>query len=142
LSIVRSLDADHDWTYGKGKNNYLRQQDAIQQDIDTRLLSFLGDCFFDIVAGIDWWGRLGSKDRTRLELDIAAVIINTAGVTSLVQLSSELDPATRLLSVSYVVNTIYSGVTGFADTIAASANFILTQDGIIITTEDGNPITT
>ncbi len=140
--IVRSLDASHDWTYGKGKNNYLHRQDAIAQDIETRLLSFLGDCFFDVTAGIDWFARMGSKDRTRLELDMAAVIINTAGVTALVQLSTVLDPDTRLLTVKYQVNTIFTGVADTGDGIAASANFILTQDGIIITTEDGNPITT
>jgi hypothetical protein len=140
--IVRALDAEHDWTYGKGKNNYLSRQDAIAQDIETRLYEFLGDCFFNIAAGIDWFGRLGGKDRTALELDIAATIINTAGVTALVQLSTALNPTTRLLSVSYEVNTVYTGVTSFGTTIAASANFILTQDGLIITTEDGSPLTT
>ncbi len=140
--IMRALDVDHDFTFGKGRNNYLRRVDAIEQDIETRLLSFLGDCFFDVVAGIDWFGRLGGKNRAILELDIAATILNTPGVTALVQLSSTLDPITRLLSVSYVVNTIYSGVQHLGATISSSANFIITQDGVIITTEDGNPLTT
>lgn len=141
--IVRALDANHDWTYGKGRNNYLQGQDAIAQDIETRLLSFLGDCFFDVLAGIDWFGRLGGKNnRTLIELDVASVILNTQGVTSLVSLSSEYDPVTRQLSLSYEVNTVYTGLTSVANTIAASPNFIITQDGIILTTEDGNPITT
>lgn len=140
--IVRELDVDHDWTFGKGRNNYLRAQNAISQDIETRLLSFLGDCFFDVAAGINWFGLLGGKDRLALELAIAATIINTSGVTALVTLSTELDPATRLLSVSYLVNTIYTGFSNVTDSVASTVNFILTQDGIIITTEDGNPITT
>lgn len=139
--IVRALDVNHDWTFGKGKNNYLQKSDAIAQDIETRLLCFLGDCFFDITAGIDWWNLLNVRAKAALELNIAAVILNTGGVTALVQLSVNVNEATRQLSVSYVVNTIYTGIINVADTIAASTNFILTQDGIILTTEDGNPIT-
>lgn len=140
--IVRALDAEHDWTFGKGKNNYLSRSDAIAQDLECRLLSFLGDCFFDITAGIDWFGLLGNRNRRALELNIASVILNTAGVTALVQLSTSVDPDTRVLNISYVVNTIYTGIVSVADTIATSTNFILTQDGIILTTEDGNPIAT
>lgn len=140
--IVRALDADHDWTYGKGKNNYLQRQDAIAQDIETRLLEFLGDCFFNVVAGIDWFGRLSSKNnQLAIELDVGAVITNTAGVTALVQLSSVYNPVNRQLGITYEVNTIYTGIRS-VDTIAASANFIITQDGITLTTEDGNPLTT
>lgn len=140
--IVRALDADHDWTFGKGRNNYLRNVDAIQQTIETRLLSFLGDCFFDVTAGIDWFGLLGGKNRQALELAIAAVILNTEGVTALVTLDTDLDPITRLFTATYVVNTTFSGIASLGSELAASTNFILTQDGIILTTQDGNPITT
>lgn len=140
--IIRSLDAAHDWTYGKGRNNYLRQNDAIAENIDTRLLCFLGDCFFDVTAGIDWFNYLGGKDKIGLQLAIASVILNSYGVTALVELSLNLDPAVRLLSINYEINTIYSGQQNQSTTVANSANFILTQDGIIITTEDGNPLTT
>lgn len=140
--IIRSLDAAHDWTYGKGRNNYLSQNDAIAENIDTRLLCFLGDCFFDVTAGIDWFTYLGGKDQVGLQLAIASVILNSYGVTALVELSLNLDPAVRLLSINYEINTIYSGQQNQSATIANSANFILTQDGVIITTEDGNPLTT
>ena len=50
---------DNDWTFGKGRQSYLRHEAAIKQSIRTRLMSFLGDCFFDINAGIDWWRFLG-----------------------------------------------------------------------------------
>ena len=108
---VRALDSNHDWTFGKGANNYLVNINAVAQDINTRLNSFLGDCFFDLSAGLDWWNQLGAKDQTALNLSISAVILNTDGVTGLIQLSSKLDAARRF-TVSYQVNTRYSVLSG------------------------------
>lgn len=113
---VRAIDIDHDWLYGKGQNDYRVGTQAIVQNIDTRLYSFLGDCFFDTTAGIDWFNLLGAKDQTALNLAIAAVILNTAEVTSLVLLSINLDHVTRNLSVQYTVNT--------ARLVTASGNFV------------------
>lgn len=105
--IVRAIDGQGDWLFGKGKNDYKSGNNAISQNIQTRLLSFLGDCFFDLNAGIDWWNRLGAKDKTALNLDVSSVILNTAGVTGLLQLSITLD-AQRVLTITYRVQTIYS----------------------------------
>lgn len=105
--IVRALDADGDWTFGKGKNNYLRGVRATQQNLATRLRSFLGDCFFDTGAGIDWFNLLGSKNLLKLQLDISAVILNTQEVTGLVEDSLFLDTK-RVMDLRYSVNTIYS----------------------------------
>ncbi len=114
---VRQIDVDHDWLFGKGQNDYVRGNAAIVQTINTRLNSFLGDCFFDIGAGIDWFNLLGSKDQTALNLAISAVIDpyiagirvgqNTPGVVRLVQLSTNLNTARRF-TVTYQVDTVYS----------------------------------
>ena len=104
---VRELDSDHDWTFGKGQNNYLRDLKAIMQNIDTRLNSFLGDCFFDNGAGIDWFNLLGGKDQLALNLSISTVILNTQDVTGLLRLSVSLSPITRDFSVYYRVQTSY-----------------------------------
>jgi len=104
---VRQLDANHDWTFGKGQNNYISANRAIAQNIDTRLQSFLGDCFFDQGAGIDWWNLLGEKDQITLNLSISAVILNTEFVTGILQLSVDLSER-RLLTIRYIVQTIYS----------------------------------
>lgn len=107
---VRALDSDHDWTFGAGLSNYFYNNAAIAQNINTRLNSFLGDCFFDLGAGIDWLNLLGGKDLFTLNLSISTVITNTLGVTGLLQLNSNLDAA-RNFSVSYKVQTVYSTVT-------------------------------
>lgn len=104
---VRALDANHDWLFGKGQNDYLTANAAVTQNINTRLNSFLGDCFFDTTAGIDWFNLLGSKNETALSLAIAAVILNTDQVTAMIQLNITLDVARRL-TIKYQVQTIYS----------------------------------
>lgn len=105
--IVRALDQNHDWTFGKGKNDYLKDAAAISQNIDTRLNCFLADCFFDVSAGVDWFNLLGGKDQTKFLLNINSVILNTEGVTAIVDTSVSVDSARRI-SVSYSVNTIYT----------------------------------
>lgn len=109
MTIVRALDpTEKDWTFGKGKNNYLIDLNAIVQNINTRLNCFLGDCFFDLSAGIDWFTFLASKNQAALALAISTTILNTEGVTGIRQLSINLEDTTRDFSVSYQVQTVYS----------------------------------
>ncbi len=105
---VRALDSDHDWTFGKGRNDYLSDNRAVVQNINTRLSSFLGDCFFDLGAGIDWFTFLSSKNQAGLALAISSTILNTADVTGINQLTMNLDERNRVFSVSYEVQTVYS----------------------------------
>lgn len=109
--IVRALDGNGDWTFGKGRNDYKKNLHAITQNIQTRLSSFLGDCFFDLSAGIDWWDLLGSKNQIGLSLAVSTTILNTYGVTGILQLQVDLNHVTRVFSVKYRVQTIFS-VTG------------------------------
>lgn len=105
--IVRQIDGNNDWAWGKGKNDYKSGVDAIAQSLKTRLQSFLGDCFFDEDAGVDWFNVLGSKDTTEASLAIAQVILNTEDVTRIVDLELNLDENTREVSIRYDVETIY-----------------------------------
>lgn len=107
--IVRALNSDHDWTFGASLNNYLRSNRAVAQNIETRLLCFLNDCFFDTQAGLDWMTFLGgSKNPLALRLALSATILNTPQVVGIVQLSTNLNHTTRVFSVSYQVQTTFS----------------------------------
>lgn len=131
--IVRSIDIDGDWNFGKGKNDYLKDVDAVSQNIATRLRSFLGDCFFDAAAGIDWFKYLGSKNKVGLNLSVKTVIINTAQVTQLNELSIVSNDA-RNLALSYEVNTASGGK------IKSSSGILLDELGNLLTTEGGDHI--
>lgn len=105
--IIRNLDANGDWTKGQGKNNYLSGNPAIGLNIRTRLLSWVGDCFFSMAAGIDWKNRLGSKNQLALlEGDIKRIILSSFGVTGITALSVSF--VNRVLTISYSINTIFS----------------------------------
>jgi len=117
--IVRAIDSNGDWTFGRGLNDYRSNQAAVVQNIDTRLKCFLGDCFFDQGAGINWIGFLGSKDRVGLNLSIAATILNTREVLSMIQLFESLSSG-RVFAVSYNVSTAY-GVVQAQTAITAGA---------------------
>jgi len=107
--IVRALDSNGDWTFGASLNNYLSAKAAVAQMIKTNVSSFLGDCFFDLGFGIDWFTFLSSKnDQLALNLAISAVILNTENVTGILQVSSTLDRENRSFSVVYRAQTTYS----------------------------------
>lgn len=104
--IVRALDDNHDFTFGTSLNNYLRNKAAVIQNIDTRLNAFLGDCFFDLSAGINWFNLIGTKDQVDLNIAITSVIANTDQVLGLTQLSAMLTLSGNF-SVAYTVQTTY-----------------------------------
>lgn len=113
--LFRQIDQDGDWTFGKGINNYARNNEAISLNIKTRLLSWAGDCFFDLNAGIDWTNRLGNKNQfDLLSLDIRKIILETEGVTGLVRFDTKLLKG-RKFDASYTVTTTFS--TEFQDNL-------------------------
>jgi hypothetical protein len=116
---VRSIDVNGDWNFGKGRNDYLSQNAAIAQKIVTTLRSFLGDCFFNTGAGIDWWNLLGGKSKIAIELSVKTAILNVEGVSGINDMSVSLD-ANRAAQLSYNVTTVYQGgITQQVDLLAA-----------------------
>lgn len=108
--IVRALDINNDWTFGKGKSDYLTDRDAIAQDIKTRLYSFLGDCFFDITAGIDWFNLLGGKSKVDIDIAVNTVILNTNNVTGFLEISSTINN-NRMITIVYSVQTVFGPIS-------------------------------
>jgi hypothetical protein len=136
---VRALDDNLDWTFGKGRNNYFLNNDAIIQNIGTRLRSFLGDCFFALDAGIDWFNLLGSKNQKELELAVRTTILNTEEVVGITDLSILLEENTRKINLNYTVNTVYTTALRIPPVVGLST-FLLTESGDVITTESGDPL--
>lgn len=112
--IFRNLDSNHDWTFGQGQGCYIQQNAAIGLNIETRLLSWVGDCFFDTTAGIDWANRLGSKNqRALLKADLKRIILQSYGVTGIVSFDTNLTG--RTFTAHYTVNTIFT--TNYRNTV-------------------------
>jgi hypothetical protein len=116
--IVRGIDAEGDFLFGKGRNDYKRDNDAIGQNLVTRLRSFLGDCFFDVEAGLDWYNLLGFKNQLAVNLAVRTAILNTEGITKLIELSMVLSQ-NRNLTITYSADTVYSTSVGTVEVAGA-----------------------
>ena len=107
--IIRSLDSDGDWTFGSGKSSYKTEQLALNQNIETKLYEWKGDCFFDNNAGVDWKNRLAKRSQVKpLQDEVRTVILKADGVIEVTDLDLIFDSISRNLTVSYSVKTIYS----------------------------------
>ncbi len=134
---VRALDTDNDWEYGKGQNDYKTQIQAVAQDLQTRISSFFGDCFFDTTAGVDWYNLLGGKDQLALQLAVSAVILNTANVASILSFSASYNPSNRDLALFYKVLSVFGTIT---QTLVIPTTYLITENDNPIVTEDGENI--
>ena len=103
----RNLDENHDWVWGTGKNAYVKDEQEIALNLETRILSFLGDCFFAINEGIDWWNLLDYRYQGRLENAVSEVVKNTPGVTAINRIDV-LMGADRQIRIQYDIQTIFS----------------------------------
>ena len=105
---IRALSELGDWKFGKGIQSYNFGQNAIAENIQTRLLSFFGDCWFDILAGIDWTRLLGNKGtKQEIELRVRAMILQSYGVVRVNTLNVIFNGANRNILLQYSVDTIY-----------------------------------
>lgn len=106
--LFRSLDTTNDWNFGQGTESYVSGEQAIGLNIKTRLLSFLGNCFFDILAGLNWFVFLGTPGQQQQTLlSIQSVILQSYGVTKVNSVTFNLLPTGSAI-ITFNINTIYS----------------------------------
>ena len=107
--IIRALTPSHDWTFGQGQQNYLTNQNAIIENINTRLLSFVNDCFFDLTTAVDWFRLLGSKaTQQEIILTCRATILASYGVIRVNSVNITTQRTSRNLVLSYNCDTIFT----------------------------------
>jgi len=105
--LVRALDSNHDFQFGRGKQSYFADLAALKQSVGTRLLQWKNNCFFAMDDGVDWNNLLDIGTKAALDLDIKRVILQTGGVLRISAYESTLDSTTRAMSVSCTISTIY-----------------------------------
>lgn len=106
--IFRQLDSNHDWTFGKGVACYAQNEDAINLNIQTTLLSWVGDCFFDLQIGINWLKLLNTGQQANLQSALQVALLNCYGVVAVQTASASFNQDTRNLDVQYSVTTIFN----------------------------------
>lgn len=114
---VRRLDADHDMTFGNGADDFAADQEAVAQNVRTRLYLIKGEWFLDTGAGVPYVATTGNtkgafindkpRDAHYADSIIKKTILETEGVASLDNYSSSYDAATRRYVASCTVTTIF-----------------------------------
>lgn len=106
---VRRLNG-HDWTFGRGVADYIKDQAAIAQNIKTRILSFKNDWFLDIDSNIDWLNLLGQRGTDEIiKNEVARVILTTSGVVRINSLT--LQNNDRRVIIAADITTIFGNDT-------------------------------
>lgn len=105
--IFRQLAANGDWTFGQGISGYATLNDAIELNVKTRLLSWVGDCFFALLDFVDWLGRLDKGQEANLNQELQQVILASYGVSAITAFDIELNRQTRACLVTYTITTIF-----------------------------------
>lgn len=107
--LMRALDGNGDWTFGQGKQNYLAGQQAVAQNVSTRLKSFKNNCFFDMNAGIDWMTYLGFLGQEQaIVLNVRAIILQSFGIVSVNSVVNNFNRNSRNLVLTYSANSIFT----------------------------------
>ena len=105
---VRRLDKNHDWTFGQGFSNYATESDAIAQNVQTRLWSFVNDWFLDLEHGLPWLEQMGrGVNMADWEIKIKRYVLETEGVSKITDYQANFDPDSRKLTISIDYQDIY-----------------------------------
>jgi hypothetical protein len=109
----RELDANGDYTFGRNGQNWLvNSPAAVGQLIETTLKLFQGEWFLDLTKGVPWLTAIiGYNKKAAIDQVLQNAIRNVQGVLSVTKYFSEIDTATRALTVTATVQTIYGTVS-------------------------------
>lgn len=107
---TRALDANGDWQFGRGLQSYVTEENALKQNILTRLRQWKGDCFFAVTDGVDYNNYLDIGRKKMLDLDIKRIILQTAGVLRISTFESTLNTTERNVTINCSVYTIFGNV--------------------------------
>lgn len=108
---VRRLDANGDIVTSGVQ--FITGKEEILQTIRTRLQLFLGEYFRNKNEGTDWFGKVYGKDFPpgQAEAEIKRRIFQTPGVFRVINLTTDIDVATRSLTFSCQVITQEGAIT-------------------------------
>ena len=109
----RKLDSNGDYTFGKGNGDFfVNTPEAVAQAVKTRLGLIEGEWFLDNTIGTPYNSKiLGAGHVATYDMAIKDVIINTQGVITITEYSSNFDPTIRKAQVNATITTLYGATT-------------------------------
>ncbi|MBQ4775244.1 MULTISPECIES: hypothetical protein [Pectobacterium] len=109
----RRESEDGDYTFGQGDDTWLiNSPEAVAQAVKTRFELWLGQWFLDTAAGTPWIQSVLGKQRSdTYNLAIRQRILETQGVSSISEFNTTVNSATRRVSFTATIETIYGTTT-------------------------------
>lgn len=108
----RALDANGDFTFGRGPANFLvNTPQTVAQAVLTRLRLFVGEWFLDVTEGLDRDRIVGMGTESTRDAEIQTRVLDTPGVKSITAYMSVLNPSTRQFTVALSLDTVYGATT-------------------------------
>ena len=105
---IRCNDINNDWRFGHSETDFfVDNNQAVAQDLKTKILEWKNDFFANLEAGIDWRNRLGQRgQKDLLDEDIQKIITNSDEVIALTQYRSSL--IDRQCDIEFECYTLFS----------------------------------
>lgn len=102
--IVRKLSNTHDMLFGHGLQDFLRDSEAVQQNVKTRIYLLKGEWFLDTDAGLPWLQEIMVKPENLqlFESLLKAEILETFGVKEITSFDLVFNRSTRVVTVSII----------------------------------------
>ncbi len=119
----RRLDSNNDYSFGRGRADFLSGVDAVGQAIVTRLKLLEGEWWEDTSDGLPLWQSILGQRTAKAAIDriITSRILGTPNVTAISNFSSSLNTSTRAYSFQCSVTTAF-GTTVIQTVPSASIN--------------------
>jgi hypothetical protein len=108
----RRLDKDGDMVIGHGDADYLKDSpECVAQAVVTRLRLLRGEWFLDLTEGTPYTPAiLGKHTRDTYDFAVRQRVLETEGVTEIMDYESIFDGETRTLTVNIRLDTVYGPV--------------------------------
>ncbi len=106
--IIRATTATNDWLFGKGLQDYFINEAAIEANIKSKLLEWVGNCYFNLQAGVDWKNRLDVGQQQALVVEIKQLVLQCYGVISILAFQANFISRTRVDTITMTLQTIFS----------------------------------
>ncbi|NJR73230.1 MAG: hypothetical protein HC773_05160 [Scytonema sp. CRU_2_7] len=110
MSIDFALDpVTHDLLFENDSLQIVTDEDQLAQNLKIRLQFFLGEWFLNTGVGVPFYSEILVKNPNVANIDaiIKAQILDTVGVSQLLEYNSSFSNALRSYSINFTVRTIY-----------------------------------
>lgn len=114
--IGRALDSNNDIFLNRRSIAQVSDGAQVVQNVRSRLLFYLGECAWDTTRGVAYFTRIFVKPMNLAETEaiLKTTIIQTAGVSRLIDFRMSFNSTTRQLAVVWEAESVYGIISGAA----------------------------